>query len=163
MNADGTTPPRVAAMGARLVARVIDVVLVGAAVFPLRLLFGFLGLDQGPHYDESTREIVDGGSPLLRTLFVALGLAAAIGYEIVLTANQGATVGKRAMRLRVVRRLDGALPGWGPATVRWLVPAAGALACLVGTLVVYASPLLDGSGFNRGWHDRLAGTVVIRE
>jgi uncharacterized RDD family membrane protein YckC len=150
-------------MAARLVARAIDTVIVALALLPLRVLFGFLGLSQGPHYDESSGQIVDGASPALRNLFLVLVVLAAIGYEVGLTAGQGATVGKRAMRLRVVRRLDGSVPGWGPAAVRWLVPAAGALACLVGAPVVYASPLLDGTGFNRGWHDRLAGTVVIRE
>jgi uncharacterized RDD family membrane protein YckC len=156
-------PPRVATLGARLIARAVDTVLLLLALLPLRLGFGWLGLDQGPHYDAVTGRLDDGGSPLLRNVLVGMLLAAAIAYEVVLTAGQGATIGKRVMRLRVVRRRDGCLPGWGPALVRWLVPAAGLLVCLIGELVVYASPLLDGTGFNRGWHDRLAGTVVIRE
>lgn len=162
-SAQPAPPPRVATLGARLVARIIDAVLLLLALLPLRVVLGLLGLDQGPHYDAGSGQIVDGGSPFLRNVLIGVVVVTAIGYEIVLTAVQGATIGKRAMRLRVVRRLDGSLPGWGPALVRWLVPAAGLLFCLVGGPVVYASPLLDSTGFNRGWHDRLAGTVVIRE
>jgi uncharacterized RDD family membrane protein YckC len=150
-------------MGARLAARLLDTALVLVALLPLHLLTGWLGLDQGPHYDQASGQVVEGGSALLRTAFTAVAVAAVVGYEVVLTATQGATLGKRALRLRVVRRLDGSLPSWGRAAVRWLLPAAGLLACFVGGLVVYASPLLDRSGFNRGWHDRAAGTVVIRD
>lgn len=163
MTAFPDPPPRVATMSARLLARLIDVVLVAFALLPLRLLAGVLGLDQGPHYDDATGQLVDGGSTPLRSLFVLVAVAAAVGYEVALTATSGATVGKQALHLRVVRRLDGSLPGWKRSGARWLVPAAGLLVCGVGQLVVYASPLLDGSGFNRGWHDRAAGTVVIRE
>jgi uncharacterized RDD family membrane protein YckC len=150
-------------MGARLIARLIDTALVLLALLPLALVAGWLGLDQGPHFDDVTGQLVDGGSPSLRHLLEVVAVATAVAYEIALTATQGATVGKRALHLRVVRRLDGSLPGWGRAVARWLVPAAGLLVCGVGEFVVYASPLFDGSGLNRGWHDRTAGTVVIRE
>lgn len=148
-------------MGARLIARVIDVALVMFALLPLYLVAWWIGLDQGPQFD-AARQPDDGVKPLLRTLFTLVAVAAVVGYEVVLTATQGATLGKRVLHLQVVRRADGTLPAWGPAVIRLLVPASGLLVCFVGSLVVYASPLLDGSGYNRGWHDRAAGTVVIR-
>lgn len=163
MTAVPALPPQVATMAARLGARLLDGAVLFLALLPLRLLLGILGMDRGPHVDEATRQFVEGGSPLLGRLFIVTAVLVVIGYEVGLTATHGATLGKRSLRLRVVRREDGSLPGWGSAFVRWLVPAAGLLACLVGQLVVYSSPLLDGSGFNRGWHDRLAGTVVIRD
>jgi uncharacterized RDD family membrane protein YckC len=149
-------------MGARLIARVIDVALVMFALLPLYLVASWIGLDRGARYDDATRQIVDGANPLLRYLFTLVAVAAVVGYEVVLTTAQGATLGKRVLHLQVVRRTDGTLPTWGPAVIRLLVPASGLLVCFVGSLVVYASPLLDSSGYNRGWHDLAAGTVVIR-
>jgi uncharacterized RDD family membrane protein YckC len=149
-------------MGSRLIARMIDFALVMFALLPLYLTAWLIGLDQGPRYDDDTRQIVDGANPLLRYLFILVAVAAVVGYEVVLTTTQGATFGKRYLHLQVVRRADGTLPTWGPAVIRLLVPASGLLVCLIGSLVVYASSLLDGSGYNRGWHDRAAGTVVIR-
>lgn len=155
-------PPRVATMGARLAARLLDGAVLITALLPMRLVLGQLGMDREPFFDAAGR-FVEGGSPTLGRLFLAIVVLVVVGYEVVLTATHGTTLGKRTMRLRVVRRLDGSVPGWGRALIRWLVPTSGLLLCLVGQLVVYASPLLDGSGFNRGWHDQIAGTVVIRE
>jgi uncharacterized RDD family membrane protein YckC len=154
-------PPRVATIGARLAARLLDAAVLVVALLPMRLLFGMLGMDQGLHVDASGQFVE--GDPNLRTAFMVLVGAVVVGYEVLLIATQGATLGKVAMKLRVVQRRDGSLPGWGRAFTRWAVPTLGLLACLVGELVVYASPLLDGTGYNRGWHDRAAGTVVIRE
>ena len=162
MNEVAGVLPRVATMGARLAARLLDGAVLLVALLPLRVLLGWFGMDQGLHVDPSSGRWVE-GDPGLSRLFGFAVVVVVVGYEVVLTATQGATLGKRALHLRVVRRVDGSLPGWGRCVVRWLVPAAGLLACLVGELVVYASPLLDGTGYNRGWHDRLAGTVVIRE
>jgi uncharacterized RDD family membrane protein YckC len=139
----------------------MDAVVLAVGLLPLRLLFGALGMDQGLHVDASGQFVE--GDPTLRTTFMFLAGAAVVGYEVLLIATQGATLGKVAMKLRVVQQRDGSLPGWRRAFTRWAVPTLGLLVCLVGELVVYASPLLDGTGYNRGWHDRAAGTVVIRE
>ncbi len=158
-----TPLPRVAGLGVRAAARLLDAGVLGTALLPLALLVNLLGPSSGPHYDSSSGQLVDGGSSLLHLgsrLVVALVL---LGYEPLLIATHGTTIGKRAFRLSVLRRQDGAVPGWAAAVLRWLVPLLAILACFVGEFVVYLSPLLDRTGYNRGWHDKLAGTVVVQD
>lgn len=91
-------------------------------------------------------------------------------YVIVLIGEWGATLGQRALRLRVARLDDGGLPGWRPALVRWaVVSLPGLLSILVGaggTLVtlwsfaVYLAVLVDRER-HQGLHDRLARVVVV--
>jgi hypothetical protein len=91
-------------------------------------------------------------------------------YNVIPVALTGRTPGKVLVRTRV-RRVDGAMPpGWGVATVRWLVPALGVLLWPLGavgrwvnfawTLAIY----LPIFGIRRqGLHDRAAHTVVTLE
>ena len=58
--------------------------------------------------------------------------------------------------------LTGRPAGLLPILVRQLVVAAGALVLLVGQWVVVASGAWDRSPAQRGWHDKAAGTVVLR-
>ena len=94
---------------------------------------------------------------------LALGLAAALLYELPLVAVCGQTVGKMLTNTKVVRTADGAIPGWGRASARWAVLYLPLLVPIVGILVVLlvvASPLFDSR--RRGWHDKAAGTIVLR-
>jgi uncharacterized RDD family membrane protein YckC len=77
-------------------------------------------------------------------------------YFVVLWATTGRTFGMMVCGLRVVRSTDGRQVSWGCAILR-----------LVGFLVA-AIPLEIGlvwAAFDerkRGWHDMIAGTVVVR-
>jgi uncharacterized RDD family membrane protein YckC len=75
-------------------------------------------------------------------------LAIFAAADIIFTALTGFTVGKLAMRIRVVR-LDGKLIGPGWAFVRTLL------------LLLVAPPLIADHDM-RGLHDRASNTVVIR-
>lgn len=161
--ADAAFPPRpvVAGLGVRALARLLDVAIVLAALVPITLLANVLGVNEGPHFDQAGNVVT--GNDQLRLAFRLLTWIVVLGYEPLLVATHGATLGKRALHLRVLRRRDGALPGWGPSVARWVLPVAAVLACFVGELFVYLSAGFDRSGYNRGWHDRLAGTVVVRD
>jgi uncharacterized RDD family membrane protein YckC len=146
-------------LGSRLVARLIDVVIVfvGAA-----LLGGLVA---------GLTSLLDGGSgevgwvnAIRVVLLILVALVGPVLYEIGLLATKGATLGKRMMGLRVVRSENAGLLGWGRATGRYLVPHAGVVLPLIGALFLmlcYVSPAFDSSGRRQGWHDRAAGTVVI--
>jgi uncharacterized RDD family membrane protein YckC len=142
--------PVVAGMGDRLLARVID---LGIYLIPL------LALSPTTTVTETEGTQFD-ASDWLR--YAAICLVIAI-YEIVLTAVWGCTLGKRVLRLRVVRRRDGGPVGWGEALLRWFIQFLGWGPCLfVGAAVLYASPFWDKTGARRGWHDRAAGTIVVK-
>lgn len=81
----------------------------------------------------------------------------AIAYFIVMEATQGATIGKMALGLRVVK-MDGSPISWTESVVRNLLRIIdGLFVYLVGAIFVWTSPLKQRLG------DRVAHTVVIRK
>lgn len=89
-------------------------------------------------------------------LFLAAMVIAA--YETVMVATVGATVGKLALRLRVVELDRAGPPSWGAAARRGF--ALGSLEVLLVPIIgLLLSVLL--SPLRRGVHDRLAHTYVV--
>jgi len=81
----------------------------------------------------------------------------AIAYFIVMEATQGATVGKMALGLRVVK-MDGSPISWSESVIRNLLRIIdGLFVYLVGAILIWTSPLKQRLG------DRVANTVVIRK
>jgi uncharacterized RDD family membrane protein YckC len=77
-------------------------------------------------------------------------------YFIVLEATQGATLGKMALGLRVVKT-DGSPISWADSIIRNLLRIIdGLFAYLVGAIFIWTSPRKQRLG------DRAANTVVIR-
>ena len=138
----------------RLVARIIDwliLILVSLSLIPVLVAF--------QDYDDLTDESL--GESLALT---AIGLV----YEVSLVATRGQTLGKMAMKIKIIRAGDGLLPGWDMSAVRWLVPAVPELIGLVPalglvallSLIVYLS--LTWDKVRQGWHDKAAKTFVIK-
>ena len=81
-----------------------------------------------------------------------------LGWFIVYTVMQAGTgsIGMRAQGLRLVSAADGAPLGFGRALLRNVIFG------LAGAIVVgYFSPLFDGSGRFQGWHDKVAGALML--
>lgn len=136
----------------RLGARVIDLVLVTAVYF--LVTWPILGYD----WDES-----DIG---LYLVAAAVGAAIEIAYEVTLIATRGQTLGKMAARIKVIRVGDGQLPGWSSSLRRWAIPGLTRFIpnLWAGTLAAWLCYLSLTWGRNhRGWHDMVAGTIVVRE
>ncbi|MYJ35451.1 MAG: RDD family protein, partial [Acidimicrobiaceae bacterium] len=125
-------------------------------------------------------------------LFSLLALVPVARFEVTAIARRGQTLGKRTMGLRVVVWDEGVgAPvggsggvGAGRSIERWAVPhgagllagvvagaasapwigayglLVGAAMWLVVSAVIYLSALGDPHG--RGWHDKAAGTIVIK-
>ena len=103
-------------------------------------------------------------APALLEPYGWAGLLVLVFYEPVMVARWGATVGKLAMGIRVVACADGKPVTWGRSWARAALPtAAGVLTFGVGWLVVWIVLVLSlvSGPSRRGWHDRLAGTVVV--
>ena len=116
----------------------------------------------------------------------ALGALALIGwvlYEPVMVAWRGQTLGKAIFRIRIIRTSDGETPNLAQAAVRWAIPAAaGVTTTLVAAMVIagvqadaarflvmfaawapmYLTSFLDDDDQRRGWHDKVARTIVVR-
>jgi uncharacterized RDD family membrane protein YckC len=84
------------------------------------------------------------------------------GYEFAMLGHSGQTVGKRVMKLRVIK-VSGEPIGWGAAAARVFVPMLlSCVTCGIGGLLFALSPLFDSGPWKRGWPDQIASTIVIR-
>ena len=102
-----------------------------------------------------------------RTAVLVVTIAVRVLYEALLVAHDGRTLGKRALRTRVVDASSGRIPSFAQAALRcWVFDA---LPAVVGLLVhvpgsflyplVVVAPILQRP-LHRGLHDRAAHTVV---
>ena len=153
-----------AGAGSRLGARLIDAVIFAIVAIVLFIVvaiasFGDLVDDT---VDDNAIEEASEGLIVVSIMVMAVGML----YEVSLTALKGQTLGKMAVRIRVVSAESGSLPGWGKAFGRWFVPSIvgviGLRIPFIGllALVVYASLLWDKR--RQGWHDKAAKTLVIK-
>jgi uncharacterized RDD family membrane protein YckC len=126
---------RPAGFGIRFCAGLIDLILVAMAVVLVA-------------------EAVAGWGLYIPIEIVVMAVYAA--YTIGGIVWKGQTLGKAALGIRVTRR-DGGRVGWIRASVRAVLVAFFQLPLGLPLLVISGGPS------KRGWHDRLAGTVVIRQ
>ena len=151
-----------ASPGRRFGARVIDLVII--FVILLILLLVGLGVAFGIMSGDSAATDEEGAAFIVVLLItVAITLVITLLYEVTLIAVKGRTLGKMATGIKVVRADSGSVPGWGKSIGRWIIPGALGLIPYVEVvlyLLVYVSLLWDKT--HQGWHDKAAGTVVIR-
>jgi uncharacterized RDD family membrane protein YckC len=120
-----------ASFGVRLVAALIDGVILGVVGLVIRLILG---------------------SALGSIVQFVLGLAYIIYLE---GSPSGQTIGKKAMNIRVVDFNGGGPIGPGRAALRYLGRIASTIPCLLG----YFWMLWDSE--KQTWHDKIATTVVV--
>ena len=124
----------------RLAAYFADALLQGALIAGAVVLLGLIGVETA-----------------LSGVLVLLILAVLIAYfPVSWTLLRGQTPGMMAFDLRIVRERDGSPIGLGTALVRFLGWIVSAVVLDLGFLAIG----IDRR--KRGWHDRIAGTVVVR-
>lgn len=132
-----------AGLGIRFVARILDSLLIGV---PAAIVLGAMGLLE---------------SALANVIFALLWFAYFVWFE----ANQGATIGKKLLKLDVSSTDGGLLSMEGAARRNvWmllgLIPILGGLLSLVAVIVIAYTIYSDGE--NRGYHDNFARAQVRR-
>jgi len=86
-----------------------------------------------------------------------VGLALCFAYFVVLEGLWGATLGKLATNLRVVRENDGGRIDWSAAIIRNVLrPIDGMVLYLVGFIAICVTRKRQRIG------DKVAGTIVVR-
>jgi uncharacterized RDD family membrane protein YckC len=141
--------------GARLVAYILDALAIGL-VLTVILAIGAVVAFSGAEPIDPENPMASPALVSFILLAVVAGFAVTIGYFPWFWARRGQTPGMRVFGLYVVRDRDG-----GP------IDGATALLRLLG---YYASSAVFSLGFiwilidrrRRGWHDLIAGTVVVR-
>jgi uncharacterized RDD family membrane protein YckC len=141
-----------AGFGPRFVAAIIDSLLLTALMIPFIIAIGiFMYKMQSGGELSPLAVIVMGGSYVLMTL---IGLL----YQLIFIGKKGATPGKKFMKLRVTFP-DGTYPiGIGKAFLRMIGYMISGAICYIGFLMI-----IFDKETHRGLHDKIAGTVVIRE
>ncbi|HEX6869272.1 MAG TPA: RDD family protein [Candidatus Limnocylindrales bacterium] len=149
--------------GERLLAYIIDGIILTVVIGGL-LVVGFIiaGVNTDFRVDPTTGEIVPGsvefdpGAWLILGLLFLIATVLGILYFPWFWARGGQTPGMRPFRLYVVRDSDGSRIGWGPALLRVIGFWVSSVVFYVGFIWI----LIDKR--RRGWHDLIAGTVVIK-
>ncbi|MGW6012319.1 RDD family protein [Streptomyces sp. NPDC055210] len=144
--------PPLADSGKRVLARIIDMVLVLIVVWLLTWGFGV------NEYDVDTDKIQYGKS--FGQSLIALLLY--VGYDTFLTTRSGQTLGKKWLHLRVANLDNGSTPSVQTALVRALVlwvPFAFCCAC-IWTAIAGGWSFFD-KPYKQGLHDKAAKTVVV--
>ncbi|MGW5736162.1 MULTISPECIES: RDD family protein [Streptomyces] len=145
--------PPLAESGKRVLARILDMILVGVVVWLLSWGFGTNEFDVDPDKVEYGKSF--GQSLLAAVLYIA--------YDSFMISRTGQTLGKKWLGLRVANLNDGATPTLQTALVRaavlWL-PFAFCCAC-IWTAICGGWSFFD-KPYKQGLHDKAAKTVVVR-
>jgi uncharacterized RDD family membrane protein YckC len=140
---------RFASHGARLVAYIVDGILVSVLVTIVAVLLSF-----------GVAAFAVAGADALAVLGVVLVIVAvfavSLGYFPWFWVKGGATPGMRIFNLRVVRDRDGGPIGWGEALLRLFGFWVSSLVFYLGFIWI----LVDKR--RRGWHDLIAVTVMVQ-
>ena len=136
--------------GGRLVAYIIDGFIIGIVVTIVAIvLVPFLAAGAA---SENTGALAATGF-----LYVFVVLLVSVSYFPFFWARGGQTPGMKIFRLRVVSDADGSRIGGVTAIIRLIGLWIAFAVFYIGILWI----LFDGR--RRGWHDLLAGTVVVHE
>lgn len=126
----------------RCLAYIIDSLLILIVMF----VFGFL---LGPFVWHLSEEMLD-------VYFQVWGVVISLAYTLAFWLSKAATPGKMAVKARIVDATTGGKPTGGQFVGRYFAYFLSALPLGLGFI---------WAAFDRrkqGWHDKLAGTVVIR-
>ena len=152
--------PRYAGFWIRLVARLLDGLIVG---IPFGILFGVFAVASGVFANNTSSSNQDSQNAAAAAVFgggflllYLLALVLQVGYWIYFWGTSGATLGMRLLHLKVVDADTGGPIGYARATVRFLMSIVNSWACYIGWIWVAFDPR------KQGWHDKVANSVVLQ-
>jgi uncharacterized RDD family membrane protein YckC len=139
-----------ASHGGRLVAFIVDSILVSVLVITVVFALGVL----------TAGLAAVGALPLAAMtgiLLVVAIVAVSLGYFPWFWVHGGATPGMRMFNLRLVRDRDGGPLGWGEAILRSIGMWVSGAVFYVGYIWIFVDRR------RRGWHDLIGGTVMVQK
>jgi uncharacterized RDD family membrane protein YckC len=90
---------------------------------------------------------------------LVFGFAIGLAYYGYCNGVVGQTVGKMALRIRVVDRTTGQPIGLGRGVVRYFIYVILFAACLIPGIINGLSPLWDN--LRQAWHDKAVNSLVV--
>ena len=147
-----TGPLVYAGFGVRLVAAIIDSLLLSALMIPFIIIVAVFMMRMQTSGEPSPLAMI----AIFGSYFLIIVIS--LLYQLIFIGKKGATPGKKFMKLRVTFP-DGQYPiGIGKAFLRMIGYMISGLICYIGFLMI----IFDKEQ-HRALHDKIAGTVVIRE
>lgn len=152
--------PPLAAMGKRILARVVDWIIVSIPLALISIPFNVFHRwsDSSDNWDDAVNGVNGGGQWVFRIITIV----AYVGYDTVMTQMGGQTLGKRLFKIRVAMLNDGRVPDSRASLLRALVlwvPALVCCACFWPLLILIL--ILVDRPYRQGLHDKAARTVVV--
>jgi len=142
--------------GGRFLAYIVDALIVGAILVVMTIVLSIVLVGAATAGGRSNPATV--GIGVFGTFaFIILVLVVSIGYFPYFWAKSGQTPGMRPFHLYIVRDSDGGKISGAQAFVRLLGMWVSAAVVYLGYVWIF----IDAR--RRGWHDLIAGTVVIEK
>jgi uncharacterized RDD family membrane protein YckC len=138
----------------RLVALIIDNVIVAIPILVLSFIVG-IAIGVGTAVNNSTTETTNAAANGVTGILQLLALLISAGYFVFFWST-GQTLGMRLFHLRVVDANTGQPIGVGRSVLRYIGFIISSLVCYIG--LIWAA--FDSR--KQGWHDKMAGTVVLQ-
>jgi uncharacterized RDD family membrane protein YckC len=137
---------QLAGLGSRFLALLIDGIILAVIGFIINSIIGGAQVTTSP----------TGAAFAINTTGSLINLIVGLAYYIVLLPMwNGQTVGKRLMRVRVVKT-DGGSITIATAVIRYIGYIINSLVIFIGWIWAF----FDSQ--KQGWHDKIAGTLVVK-
>ncbi|UZI30949.1 RDD family protein [Streptomyces sp. CA-278952] len=153
--------PPLAEPGKRILARLIDFLVISIPLYLISLPWGG-AVDVNGDGDDGFGDAVANGYGGSQLLWSIIGLVVYVAYDTYFTHKDGRTLGKRLLKLRVAMLNDGRVPDTGAALMRAVVLWAPALLCcpclwwLINIVLMFTD-----KPYRQGLQDKAAKTVVV--
>jgi uncharacterized RDD family membrane protein YckC len=145
---------RYASAGQRLIAYIIDNIIIGFVV-SLFYVLGFVILAGGASVDANGNATLGAGAGIGALIFL-VGVIVGILWKPFFWSRGGQTPAYKILGMRVVRARDGGPISFGTGILRLIGYAVSSFIFYLGFIWI----LFDAQ--KQGWHDKLANTVVIQ-
>ncbi|MGV0101035.1 RDD family protein, partial [Streptomyces californicus] len=153
--------PPLAEPGKRILARLIDFLVISIPLYLISLPWGG-AVDVNGDGDDGFGDAVANGYSGHQLVWSLIGLVVYVAYDTYFTHKDGRTLGKRLLKMRVAMLNDGRVPDTGAALMRAVVLWAPALLCcpclwwLINIVLMFTD-----KPYRQGLQDKAAKTVVV--
>ncbi|MFD9499044.1 RDD family protein [Streptomyces sp. NPDC060035] len=154
--------PPLAEPGKRILARLIDFLIISIPLYLISLPFGGAVDVSSDGGDDDFGDAISNTYSGHQLLWSLIGLAAYVAYDTYLTHKDGRTLGKRLLKMRVAMLNDGSVPDTASALMRAVVLWLPALLCcpclwwLINILLMFTD-----KPYRQGLQDKASKTVVV--
>ncbi|MCX4969644.1 RDD family protein [Streptomyces sp. NBC_00654] len=154
--------PPLAQPGKRIVARLIDFLIVSIPLYLISLPWGGAIDVTSDNGDDGFGDAVSNSYSGHQLVWSLIGLVVYVAYDTYFTHKDGRTIGKRLLKLRVAMLNDGRVPDTNPSLMRAVVLWLPALLCcpclwwLINIVLMFTD-----KPYRQGLQDKAAKTVVV--